>query len=44
MVTEDRGFYCGGGVNASLDLAMQEISDDHSFLPPRGTPLVSAAS
>jgi transcriptional regulator GlxA family with amidase domain len=22
MVTEDRGFYCGGGVNASLDLAI----------------------
>jgi transcriptional regulator GlxA family with amidase domain len=22
MVTEDRGFYCGGGVNASLDLAL----------------------
>ena len=22
MVTEDRGFYCGGGVNASLDLAV----------------------
>jgi transcriptional regulator GlxA family with amidase domain len=22
MVTEDRGFYCGGGVNASLDLSM----------------------
>jgi transcriptional regulator GlxA family with amidase domain len=22
MVTEDRGFYCGGGVNASLDLSI----------------------
>jgi len=22
MVTEDRGFYCGGGVNASLDLSL----------------------
>jgi transcriptional regulator GlxA family with amidase domain len=22
MVTEDRGFYCGGGVNAALDLAL----------------------
>ena len=22
MITEDRGFYCGGGVNASLDLSL----------------------
>ena len=22
MVTEDRGFYCGGGVNAALDLSL----------------------
>jgi transcriptional regulator GlxA family with amidase domain len=22
MVTEDRGFYCGGGVKAALDLSM----------------------
>jgi transcriptional regulator GlxA family with amidase domain len=25
MVTEDRGFYCGGGVNASLDLSLYMV-------------------
>jgi transcriptional regulator GlxA family with amidase domain len=25
MVTEDRGFYCGGGVNASLDLSLHLV-------------------
>jgi transcriptional regulator GlxA family with amidase domain len=25
MITEDRGFYCGGGVNASLDLALHLV-------------------
>jgi transcriptional regulator GlxA family with amidase domain len=32
MVTEDRGFYCGGGVNASLDLS---ISSGREILWPR---------
>jgi len=26
MVTEDNGFYCGGGVNASLDLALYLVA------------------
>jgi transcriptional regulator GlxA family with amidase domain len=25
MITEDRGFYCGGGVNASLDLSLHLV-------------------
>ena len=33
MVTEDRGFYCGGGVNASLDLSLYLV---RTILRPRG--------